>query len=189
MIHDVRRGTVRSRSAGAVAALAVVAAVGLSACSPAKVGAAAIIGDKRITTAQVNNASAGIRQGNPQLAQGEGLERTVLFYLVLAPWVLPTAAANGQGVSNQEATKLLPDASTPDPDSVLVLRTFIALQKMQQAGLSEPLAQVQKDVTEAAPRVSPRYGAFDAKTMSIVDAPPNWVVPKSEPTQTTSEQP
>ncbi|WP_426565849.1 hypothetical protein ACPPVT_04585 [Angustibacter sp. McL0619] len=182
----MRRG---SRSAQALVVLAVVAAVGLSACSPAKVGAAAIVGDSRITSAQVNNASAGIRQGNPQLAQGEGLERTVLYYLVIAPWVLPTAAANGQGVSNQEATKLLPDAKTPDPDSVLVLRTFIALQKMQQAGLSEPLAQVQKDIAAANPKLSPRYGTFDAKSMSIVDAPPNWVVPQSEPTETTTEQP
>ena len=189
MIHDVRRGPFRARSARAAVVLAVVAGVGLSACSPAKVGAAAIVGDQRITTAQVNTASDGIRTGNPQLAQGEGLERTVLFYLVIAPWVLPTAAANGQGVSKQEATKLLPDATDPDPDSILVLRTFIALQKMQQAGLSEPLAQVQKDVTAANPKLSPRYGTFDAKSMSIVDAPPNWVVPKSEPTPTSGEQP
>jgi hypothetical protein len=187
-VFDTR--SVVGRSGLRAAAVAVAVGLAVSACTPAKAGAAAIVGDRRITSQQVNDSSQGIREGNPQLAQGDGLERTVLFYLVISPWVLSAAQSTGNGVSNQEAAKLLPDTKTPDPGSILVLRTFTALQKMQQAGASEALAQVQKDIGAADPKLSPRYGAFDVQQMSIVDAPPNWVVPKSEPTETTNpEQP
>ena len=174
-ITTTRRGTWR-RAAGAASAAAVLA-VTLGACSPAQAGAAAVVGDRRITTAQVSDATTGIKQGNPQLAQGEGLDRTVLFFLVISPYVLSQAEANGVGVSEAEAKKLLPKTQDPDEGSVRVLQTYLALQKLQQQNKTEALTQIQKDVTAAKPELSPRFGTCDVKQMAVVDSAPNWIVP------------
>jgi peptidyl-prolyl cis-trans isomerase SurA len=171
------------------AAAAAVAAVALAACTPAQAGAAAVIGDRRISTSEVSQATQGIKQGNPQLAQGKGLDRTVLFFLVISPYVLSAAEQNGVGVSADTARQMLPNAQDPDPGAVRVLRTFVALQQLQQAGKNDALTQIQKDVTAAKPELNPRYGTFDVKQMAVVDAPPNWIVPSAEPTASSGDTP
>jgi hypothetical protein len=171
------------------AAAAAVMALGLVACSPAQAGAAAVIGDRRISTADVSDAVAGIKEGNPQLAQGTGLDRTVLFFLVVAPYVLAEAESGGVAVSADQARQMLPKTQDPDPGAVRVLRTFMALQRLQQEGKNDALTQIQKDVTAAKPELNPRYGTFDVQQMAVVDAPPNWIVPKTEPTASSSTAP
>jgi hypothetical protein len=167
-----------------VAAAAGVAALALVACSPQEPGAAALLGDQRITTAQVDEAVRGIRRGNPDIAQGEGLERTVLFYLVVAPYLLPRAEQAGAGVSETEAAAQLPRATDPDPQALRVLRTFLSLQKLQQAGQSAVLQQVQQQIRAARVRISPRFGRLDTTQLEIVDRQPNWLVrtPSTPPT-------
>lgn len=186
-VPDITRTTsaiAAQRSALAAVATVAGVAVLLTGCSASQVGAAAVVDGRRITVQQVSDAVAGIQRGNPQLAQTSGLDRTVLFFLVLSPWLLPAAQDNQVGVSESEARALLPKTTTPDAAAVRVLRTFLALQKLQQAGKTEALAQVQKDVTAARPELNPRYGTFDLKQMAIVDSPPNWLVPRSTPTPT-----
>ncbi|GAB3592699.1 hypothetical protein GCM10027446_13770 [Angustibacter peucedani] len=189
-MSDTTRTRTTRRTAGvAGVAAAAVLALALSACTPAQAGAAAVVDGRRITVDQVSAATTGIKTGNPDLAEGEGLDRTVLFFLVISPWVLRAAEENGVGVSTGEAEKLLTKTDDPDPGSVLVLRTYLALQKLQQGEKTEALTQVQKDVTAAKPELNPRYGTFDLKQMAVVDAPPNWLVPGSEPTATATDAP
>ena len=171
------------------AAAAALLALGLAACTPSQAGAAAVIGQRRISTQEVSDAVAGIKQGNPQLAQGTGLDRTVLFFLVISPYVLSAAESNGVGVSADTARQMLPKAENPDPGAVRVLRTFVALQRLQQEGKNDALMQIQKDVTAAKPELNPRYGRFDVQQMAVVDAPPNWIVPKAEPTPSSGTTP
>jgi hypothetical protein len=182
-----RRGT---RGLALVATVAVFTglAFSLTACSPAEAGAAAVVGDHRISTAEVSDAVTGIKEGNRQLS-GEGLDRTVLFFLVVSPFVLPAAQANGVAVSKDQARQLLPGDPTPDPGAVRVLQTFLALQQLQQAGKNDALAQIQKDVAAAKPELNPRFGTFDVSQMAVVDAPPNWIVPTAEPTATSGATP
>lgn len=182
-----RRSAARRRAgiAGALAA-AVLAA---TACSPAQAGAAALVDGRRITVQQVSDATAGIKAGNPELAQGEGLERTVLFFLVISPWVLQAAQENGVGVSDSEARQLLTKTASPDPGAVKVLRTFLALQKLQQAQKTQALTAVQQAVVAAKPELNPRFGAFDPKQMAVVDVSPNWIVPETNATATATPAP
>jgi hypothetical protein len=170
------------------AAVAGVAALALAACSPDEPGAAAIVAGQRITTDQVSEAVSGIRRGNPDIAQAEGLEQTVLFYLVVAPFLLPRAQQAGAGVSQSEVvTQLLPRATTdPDPQSVRVLQTFLSLQKLQQAGATPVLEQVQRQIRSAKIRVNPRFGRLDTTQLQIVARQPNWLVPTA-PTPAAGE--
>lgn len=184
---SITRRTRRAGLAGVAAAAAL--AVALTACTPAQSGAAAVVDGRRITVQQVDSAVAGIKTGNPQLAEGQGLDRTVLFFLVISPWVLSAAESNGVGVSEGQAKQLLPKASEPDPGSLRVMRTFLALQQLQQAQKTEALAQVQQDITAAKPELNPRFGTFDVQQMAVVDAPPNWIVPNAQPTATSSPAP
>ncbi|KQX69348.1 hypothetical protein [Angustibacter sp. Root456] len=192
-MFDTSSDSTAARRAGRrglkAAAAAAVAAVALAACTPGQAGAAAIVGDRRISTSEVSQAAQGIKQGNPQLAQGQGLERTVLFFLVISPYVLSAAEQNGVGVSADTAREMLPNVHDADPGAVRVLRTFVALQKLQQAGKNDALTQIQKDVAAAEPELNPRYGTFDVKQMAVVDAPPNWIAPRAEPTASSGDTP
>jgi hypothetical protein len=171
----------------AVAGAAVVAAVALSACTPSQAGAAATIDGRRISASDVTDATTGIKVGNPQLASGPGLDRTVLFYLLLRPYVLDAAQANGVAVSEQEAAGQLSQTTSPDPHAVQVLQTFLALQKLQQLNKPQLLTRLQDELKAAKPSVNPRYGRFDATSMTIVDAGSNWLVPT--PTATAQGTP
>jgi hypothetical protein len=193
-----RRQAIRTTSARGVraAAAAGVGAMALSvvlgACSPAEPGAAAVLGNERITTAQVNEAVEGIKKGNPDIAQSEGLDQTVLFYLMVAPYLLPRAEQVGAGVSDTEAAGQLPKATDPNPESLRVLRTFLALQKLQQGGQTAVLQQVQQQIRTAKARINPRFGRLDLGRLEIVQRQPNWLVARpstpasGEPTAPTT---
>lgn len=175
----------RSRRARALVAGAVLAvlAVGATACSPHEPGSAAVVGDRQISNQQVDDAVTGIEKGNPQLSQTPDLARTVLFYLMIEPWVTTAAQQNGAGVSDDQAKAMLSATRNPDPEAVAVIRTFLALQKLSSN--TQVLSQLQKDIVAEHPRVNPRYGQFNGKTMNVDDLTPNWLPkPKPTPTQT-----
>jgi hypothetical protein len=178
-MRDVWR-TPAARAAGAV----LVTALAVGACSPRESGAAAVVGDRRITTDQLSGAVAGIKRGNPQLGANQGLDRTVLFFLIISPYVLRAAEAKGVGVSDAQAAKLLVRDIDPDPDAVQVLRTYLALQALQEAKGTAELQQVQQEVAAVKPRLNPRYGRFDTKELTVVSETPNWLASTDQPTST-----
>jgi hypothetical protein len=180
MRHVWRTRSTQARPALAGAAMLLALTVG--ACSPREGGAAAVIGDRRITTEQVSAAVTGIERGNPQLGQNEGLDRTVLFFMIVSPYVLRAAEGKGVGVSDAQAAELLAQDATPDPDAVRVLRTYLALQGLQGAQATAELQRVQQEVAAAKPRLNPRYGRFDTQELTVAETAPNWLAPKAGPT-------
>lgn len=173
----------------AAPAMAAALALGLGACSPAETGAAAVVGDRRITTEQLQSALAGLRAGNPEFAQVEGLDRLVLFDLVAEPYLLEAARAAGLGVSPSEAQAALTQTPEANPDALRALQGQIALNKLTQAQKTQELAGVGTALRAAGVTVSPRYGRFDAQSLTIVDSQANWLVPGPSPSPTATATP
>lgn len=174
------RQTTRGLYLAAVAGALVLTA----ACSPEEAGAAAVVGDRRITNEQLQSAVTDLREGSPDAAQVPQLDRLVLFAIIAEPYVLPAARAEGLGVAPAEAEAALPRGESPGPDAVRALQSLIALNKLEQGQKQEALSAVATQLRDAGVRVSPRFGRFDPQAMTIVDAQPNWLVPapKTPPT-------
>ena len=171
---------------GRLRLVTVAGAVALAAgaCTPGEAGAAAVVGDRRITTEQLQGALKGLRTGNPEFAQVEQLDRLVLFNLIAAPYLIEAADAAGLGVAPSEAQAALPMTPDADPEAVRALQAQIALNKLNQAQKGEALAAVGARLRGAGVRVSPRYGRFDSTTLAVVQGQPNWLVPRAEPAPT-----
>lgn len=167
--------------------LAAAAAVALTvgACSPAEAGAAAVVGGRRVTNDQLQQALDGLRAGNPDFAQVQGLDRLVLFDLLAEPILTKAAKDAGLGVSPSEAQAALPKTPGANENALAALQAQIALNKLTQGQKGEVLAGVSSALTKAGVKVSPRFGRFDAKTLSIVNAAPNWL-PTPAPTPTAT---
>ena len=168
------------RLAGVAAVMALVA----SGCTPGEAGAAAVVGDRRITTDQLQGALTGLREGNPEFAQVEQLVQLVLFDLIAAPYLLEAANSAGLGVAPSEAQAALPQTLDANPDALRALQAQIAFNKLSQGQKGEALASVADRLRRAKVRVSPRYGRFDAATLAVAASQPNWLVPKAEPAPT-----
>lgn len=167
--------------------LAAAAAVALTvgACSPAEAGAAAVVGGRRITNDQLQQALTGLRTGNPEFAQVQGLDRLVLFDLLAEPYLTKAAQDAGLGVSPSEAQAALPKTPDANENALAALQAQIAFNKLTQGQKGDALAGVGTALTRAGVKVSPRFGRFDAKSLSIVDATPNWL-PTPAPTPTAT---
>jgi len=175
---------VRQTTRGLYLAAVAGAVVLTAACSPEEAGAAALVGDRRITNEQLQSAVTDLREGSPDAAQVPQLDRLVLFAIIAEPYVLKAARDEGLGVSPSEAQAALPRSENPGPDAVRALQALIALNKLDQGQKQEALSGVATQLRDAGVRVSPRFGRFDPQAMRIVDAPPNWLVPapKTPPT-------
>jgi len=191
----------RSTRGGAALALAASLAVAplLAACRPAQAGAAAVVGDRRVTVEQVQTATTELRsivQDPTQISQ-----QLVLGWLITSPYVLQVASDQGQGVSTQDAERFFQQANfkaagggtTPSDASVQAVQTAYALQKLTGQGSDQKQAQaaveqVLADLKSAGVKVSPRYGTFDYRwdaqtgTFSLSPHTSNWLQPAPGPT-------
>ena len=167
--------------------LAAAAAVALTvgACSPSEAGAAAVVGGRRVTNDQLQQALVGLRAGNPDFAQVQGLDRLVLFDLLAGPFLTKAAQDAGLGVSPSEAQAALPKTPSANENALAALQAQIAFNKLTQAQKGEALAAVSTALKQAGVKVSPRFGRFDATSLSIVAAAPNWL-PTPAPTPTAT---
>lgn len=181
-------GTTRTIRGPVAAVLVAALALATSACSPRETGAAAVVGERRVTTQELQNALTGLKAGNPQFAQVEQLDRLVLFDLIAEPYLVSAAEGAGLGVSPSEAQAALPATPNADPAAIRALRGQIALNKLNQAQATDALGAVASRLRSAGVRVSPRYGRFDDKTLSVVDAAPNWL-PAPSPSATSTPTP
>ena len=168
------------RLASVAGAMALVA----SGCTPGEAGAAAVVGDRRVTTDQLQGALTGLRQGNPEFAAVKQLDQLVLFDLIAAPYLLEAAEAAGLGVAPSEAQAALPQTPDADPDALRALQAQIAFNKLTQGQQGDALASVAERLRRANVRVSPRYGRFDASTLAIATGQSNWLKSKPEPAPT-----
>lgn len=176
------------------AVLALGLAAGLAACSPEEAGSAAVVGDRTVSTEDLEAALEGIRSGNEQFAQVPA--SAVLVDLIAEPYLLEAAREAGRPVSPDSAEALLTATSDPDERAVRVLQAQIALESLDEGALREVSEQLQRVGVE----LNPRYGTFDASTLQISsDARPDWlaespdagaaVPPGQEPGQPGQEQP
>ncbi len=165
-----------------VAAAVVVAAAGLAGCS-AQSGAAAVVdGDRTVSVADVHAATEEL---TPYLQDAS--PASVLLLLVAEPVFERVAAANGIGVSDQEARAVLdqlaapqepaegedgaeepatPDGATQPPEfgpaSLSVARLTLLQRRLGEHPDGQALLeQVTTDLSALDVDVNPRYGEID----------------------------
>ncbi|HQR80909.1 MAG TPA: hypothetical protein PLT68_11875 [Actinomycetota bacterium] len=175
--------------------------VALAGCGPTLAGSAAVVGEERLTDAQLADATS-------RLAEGLGIpESAQVSQAILSRWVvaeLVDELAQQRGVS---VTKGAVDASiaketeraggaealeqsalqagvVPEmiPD---VVRTTLLIQELSKvsvtpddpSGQSGLLAQVQFVSDQLDPQISPRFGSWDAQQLSVGALPDDLSAP------------
>jgi len=165
-----------------IAVVALVGAAGILAGCSVSPGDAAVVGDRRISQAYLEQATTELAPllSNPEPA-------SVLSVLVVAPTFIDAAAEHGVGVSADEARTLLEESAVSagiDPvpafgEAALEVALFsLSLQNLQ--GLPDGdvvVAEVQAASAELDVDVNPRYGSLDPATGQISATTPDWIVP------------
>lgn len=184
----MRRGPRASVLAAAAAVLALVAA-----CGVPEAGAAAVVGDRRISETELQQATAQVQTLQDARGSAGGVapervqESTVLTFLILGPYLEESAQKAGAGVSDSDARDVIAGAlGEPGPSTVDYVRASLAvahLQRLGQEPFQKALTEVGERAKAAAPRVNPRYGAWvwDGRNTPIVNATQNWIVPSPSP--------
>lgn len=168
-----------TRSAMRSLLVSIAATALLAGCGSMTAGAAAVVGDRRISVAEVQEATV-----DAQAWVGEGGQITqtqILYLLAIAPYVQDIAIRYNAGASVDEARKvLLPKVPHPSDAAISVLRANISLNDLQQnLGQEETvkvLSEVNKRLNADGFQVNPRFGAFDSKTGRFLPQQPNWLV-------------
>jgi hypothetical protein len=159
-----------------VAALAVALAIGLapvlSGCGTTQAGAAAIVGDRRITVSELQTATTELKQ----LVQDptQITQELVLGWLIANPAAVQVASEKGQAVSRDDALRFFSQAKFTNPDggntpsdaAVSAVQTAYALQVLAGQDVDPATAktnvdQVIGDLKAETVTVNPRYGTFD----------------------------
>jgi len=201
----MRRGPRASALAAAAAVLALVAA-----CGVPEAGAAAVVGDRRISQLELQQATDDVRSIVP--ADSPITRQTVLGWLISEPYLSAAARSNGIGVSEDDVVQVFtssgfrsPDGSgAPSEPALRAVRSAVALQKIAGQGsplgqekATEVLGKVSADLEAADVRVNPRYGTFDptfspenGQVFSVTAGPEaNWLVPSPSPVASPGAEP
>ena len=200
MIRPGSRRRPSTRSGAAAVALAASLALTplLGACGT-QAGAAAVVGDRRITVDELQTATSEVRsivQDPSQVTQ-----QLVLGWLIAHPYVVQAASEQGKGVSRQDAQtfftrsnfKAPGGGTTPSASAVDAVQTAYALQLLTGQDSTPEIAkksvdEVLADLKAADVRVNPRYGTFDyrwdeqSQTFTLSPRSPNWLTP-AQPAQ------
>jgi hypothetical protein len=165
---------------GSATAALLLAGGALSACAPHESGAAAIVGNRVISDNDVQTATSEVNTALPGLSSRVTTGVTVVS-LIIAPYVLRTAAASGHGVSDSQAKAAIAKLGTPSRATLEFVRSQLAVSQLTPADQKSVLAQLKA----ARIKVSPRYGSFDPSTVQLAAPLPNWVKrePGEAPTQ------
>ena len=168
-----RRGIrIRGRLAGAALAAALSLPLLLGACGTTQAGAAAVVGNRRITVQEVQTATEqlkGLVQDPSQITQ-----QLVLGWLIANPYAVRVAGEQGKGVSRSDALSFFQQAhftsssgrTTPSEAAVTAVQTAYALTLLTGQG-SDPQAakravdEIIGDLRAAKVTINPRYGTFD----------------------------
>jgi hypothetical protein len=181
----------RGLRASALAVVVTLAPIVTTACGTAEAGAAAVVGERRITVADLQQATTQVQTFADAQAGGAGTQqveqRSVLTFLVLAPYLVDQAQRAGVGVSPDDARQVVRATLTqPAPSTVEFFRANLALQRIQGLGQERGQAALQEVADQAraaAPEVNPRYGewVWDGRNDPIAGARQNWIVPSPSP--------
>jgi hypothetical protein len=186
--------SLRFPAAVAPAVLAVVLALVVSGCATRESGAAAVVGDRRISVASVQEAYQDIVPlvgQDQQISQGQ-----ILNLLILEPYLTQAAAAAGRGVSAADARLDMQAAGLDDVSQISApgLEVWKANLANSQLQKDRPPAEIQatydgigKQLKSVGVHINPRYGAgLDFTDFSILPERPNWLASSATPTPTAS---
>lgn len=166
------------------AALALGAALALSACG-AQPGAAAIVGGRVISDHDVQTAATETNRGIPGM-NTKLTSADTLVSLILAPYVLEAARNGGHGISDSQARSVLSKLPNPSDATLEFVRTQLAIQSLTQADQQSILEKLSTQKIT----VNPRYGTFDAARLRLNgQAEPNWIKPEATPAPAPSQAP
>jgi hypothetical protein len=202
----IRPGRRRRGGAAAVALAASLALTPLLGACGTQAGAAAVVGDRRITVDELQTATAEVRsivQDPSQVTQ-----QLVLGWLIAHPYVVQVASEQGKAVSRQDAESLFTRSNftapgggtTPSESAVDAVQTAYALQMLTGQDSSPEVAkksvdEVLADLKEAKVRVNPRYGNFDyrwdeqSQTFPLSPRTPGWLAPATPSATETGAAP
>ena len=202
------RSTVLAARAGSMAvalAATLLSTTLLSACGSTQPGAAAVVGDRRISVSDVQSAASDIAAAFP----GQDVApQQVLFFLISRPYIVDAAARVNAGVSVAEARAAMkaaitqnartatnpgpsgapaPTAGAPAPAEpseagveVFQANTAISnIRNLDQATRKTAVDGISAALTAAHITVNPRYGTFDSAKLTIAAAPQNWMSSRS----------
>lgn len=169
----------------------LVAGLGLVGCGPALSGSAAVVGEQRLTNADLATTTSQLteRLGIPQSAQ---VSQAILSRWVVAELVDELAARKNISVTQGAVDRAIADeterAGGADaleqgalqsgvlPDQIPdVIRTSLLIEEMSKftitgddpSGQSGLLVQVQQIAEELQPEVSPRFGTWDPQQLAV----------------------
>lgn len=198
----MRRGPRASALAAAAAVLALVAA-----CGVPEAGAAAVVGDRRISESDLQQATAEVQSIVPP--ESPITRQTVLGWLITEPYLSAAARTSGIGVSDDDVKQVFSSSGfrstdgsgAPSEAALRAVRSAVALQKiagqgspLNQEQATQVLGKVSADLEAADVRVNPRYGTFDptfspenGRVFAVTAGPEaNWLVPKPSPSPAPS---
>jgi hypothetical protein len=184
------------RRFGAVAApaLAVALALVLAGCGTREAGAAAVVGGRRVSVADVQHAYQDIVA---VVGPDQGVTQSdILNLLILEPYLVDAAAAEGRGVSPDDARLDLKAAGATDPGKLSaaaleVWRASLASTALQndrpQAEIRTTYEGISRNLKSVGVHVNPRYGAgIDFSNLTIRPEQPNWLPTKPAATAAAS---
>ncbi len=176
--------------AAAAPVSAVVLALLVSGCGTRESGAAAVVGDRRISVAAVQAAYQDIVPlvgQDQQISQGQ-----ILNLMILEPYLTRAAAAQGRGVSAEDARLDMKAAGLKDGTKVSNPGLEVWRANLANAALQtdRPAPQIKatyegigKELKAVGVHVNPRYGSgIDYTDFSILPEKPNWLATSSTPT-------
>jgi hypothetical protein len=190
----------RFLTAVAAPVLAVVLALTVSGCGSRESGAAAVVGDRRISVAAVQEAYQDIVSVVGQDQQVN--QNQILNLLILEPYLTKAAAAAGRGVSPEDARlNIKASGSGADPSKmsypgIEVWRASMAISALQQSDrpadtVKATFEGIGNELKSAGVHVNPRYGSgLDYVNFSILPEKPNWLASSATPSPTApAEEP
>lgn len=166
-----------------MAGAAAVLAVTLSGCGSSQAGAAATIGDRRITVADVQDGYTDIL---PLVGQDAGVSQAqILNLLILQPYLSDAASELGRGVSEQDARLDISSSGTVSDEDlseagVDVWRANLANTALQTDRSADEItatyASIEDTLKAQGVHINPRYGnGIDYETFTITQAQPDWL--------------
>lgn len=169
-----------TRPGRSLTTLALVAAtLTVSGCGNMHAGAAAVVADRRISQAQLQQATSDITAyARAQDPNSSVDQRKVLLFMILEPDLVEIAGRAGIGVSvdnvRQELARF--GVTKPSDGAVAAMRGLAALNSLGQANRQAELSSLLAKLRSEKIAVNPRYGKFDPATPGIVAVTPDWLV-------------
>ena len=175
-----------------------VLALALGGCGQApQAGAAAVVGDRRIPVRDVQDALRDVSALTGP--DGNLTQSDVLNWLILEPYVVQAATDAGLGISEHDAevefTSVRDQVPEPSPAGLDVVRTAVALQRLQGGEL--PADRVQQvftgvidDLRSDGVTINPRFGSgYQFDRLAVEKGTENWLAqPSASPTVPTLPQ-